>query len=253
MGIVSLPFGSGNSGTNDWSDVHGNDNAIVAQVNGNLDGNNLATNAVTEAKIAAGSVSSGKLAVDAVATAAIQALAVTTAKIADLNVTTAKIANLAVTAAKIANDTITATQIAPDAIGTSELAADAVGTSELAPDAVTATEIAAGAVGTAEAPDFVNSTVEDMKIIRGRVSTAAPSIINGSGFTVNTATTPNVVFSAAFSAAPAVICTCDETGGSGAMIDVITGPSTTGFQVRAFRHDDVGVNTEFDFIAIGPR
>lgn len=43
MGDVSLPFGANNSGTNDWSDVHSNDQAIVDVLNGNVDDDNLAS------------------------------------------------------------------------------------------------------------------------------------------------------------------------------------------------------------------
>lgn len=45
MGDVNLPVGSGNSGTNDWSDVFSNDQAIVDVVNGGLDSDNFAPTA----------------------------------------------------------------------------------------------------------------------------------------------------------------------------------------------------------------
>lgn len=62
MGLVNLPIGATNSGTNDWSDVHGEDQAIVDVVNGNIEAANLASNAVTTAKITDANVTDAKLA-----------------------------------------------------------------------------------------------------------------------------------------------------------------------------------------------
>lgn len=62
MANVSFPIGATNSGTNDWSDVHGEDQAIADVVNGGLDATNLASNAVTTAKITDASVTNAKLA-----------------------------------------------------------------------------------------------------------------------------------------------------------------------------------------------
>ena len=61
MGNVSLPIGSSNSGTNDWSDVHGEDQAIVDVVNGSIDNTNLASGAAL-ANLASGSVTDATLA-----------------------------------------------------------------------------------------------------------------------------------------------------------------------------------------------
>ena len=49
MGNVSLPIGSTNSGTNDWSDVHGEDQAIVDVVNGNIENANIKAGAAIAA------------------------------------------------------------------------------------------------------------------------------------------------------------------------------------------------------------
>lgn len=84
------------------SEMNANFNAITAQVNGNLDANNLANSAVTENKIANLAVTEGKLASSAVATA----------KIANLAVTEAKLAASAVTASKLAADAVTNVKIA---------------------------------------------------------------------------------------------------------------------------------------------
>lgn len=62
MGTVTLPVTSrANTDSNNFTDVVGNDNAIIAAVNGNLDANNLAANAVTTAKITDGNVTPAKL------------------------------------------------------------------------------------------------------------------------------------------------------------------------------------------------
>lgn len=53
MTSVNLPIGATNAGTNDWSDVHGEDQAIVDVVNGGLDNSNLSGSAgITDANLA---------------------------------------------------------------------------------------------------------------------------------------------------------------------------------------------------------
>lgn len=53
MTNVNLPIGATNSGPNDWSDVHGEDQAIVDVVNGNLTNGNLSGSAgITDANLA---------------------------------------------------------------------------------------------------------------------------------------------------------------------------------------------------------
>lgn len=61
MGLVNLPFGSGNSGANEWGDVYSNDNALATGIN-NIEAANLASNAVTTAKITDANVTDAKLA-----------------------------------------------------------------------------------------------------------------------------------------------------------------------------------------------
>lgn len=89
MGTISRGTKAG-TGTTDFgtgttilaSEVNTDFNAVVNEVNGNLDANNLANNAVTTVKITDLNVTTGKLA----------DLSVTTAKLASQNVTTGKLA-----------------------------------------------------------------------------------------------------------------------------------------------------------------
>lgn len=145
------------------------------------------------------------------------------------------------------------TNIAADAVGSAEIAADAVGSSEIATDAVGSAEIAAGAVGTSEAPDFVNSTVENLKVIRGAFGTTTPSVQSGSGFTLtrNAAGDVTVNFSASFSANPSVTATA-VTLGAGVSLQAL--PSASSARFQAFNTTTAAaVETNVCFIAIGPR
>jgi hypothetical protein len=100
MAHVNLPKTS-QSGSNEWADVEDNDQAIVDEINGNLDADNLAANAVGSSELAASAVTTVKIADSNVTAAKIQDLAVGTAEIADLAVTTGKLADGAATSAKV--------------------------------------------------------------------------------------------------------------------------------------------------------
>lgn len=53
MGNVTLPLGAANSGTNDWADVHNEDQAIVDVVNGNIENVNIkAAAGIVDSKLA---------------------------------------------------------------------------------------------------------------------------------------------------------------------------------------------------------
>lgn len=80
MALISVPVPSDGE-TIDASDLANPINLIVSEINGNLDSNNLAANAVTEAKIATGAVTAGKIAADAI----------TSIKIANASVTADKL------------------------------------------------------------------------------------------------------------------------------------------------------------------
>jgi hypothetical protein len=85
------------------SEVTANFDAISDEVNGNLDTDNLADNAVTSTKIEDAAVTTAKIGTGAVTELKIGDAAVTAAKVASNAVTTAKIANEAVTNAKLAD------------------------------------------------------------------------------------------------------------------------------------------------------
>lgn len=87
--------------------------------------------------IDAWAVGATELASDAVTTAKILDSNVTTAKIADLNVTTGKLADAAVTTAKITDANVTAAKLATDAVETAKIKDANVTTAKLADAAVT--------------------------------------------------------------------------------------------------------------------
>lgn len=108
MGTVTLPNTLTAGAEAKASEVMANFNALVSEMNGNLDATNLINAAISTAKIADLAVTSGKLANSAVITG----------KIADDNVTAAKIADGAIDdAAKIADGIITAAKLVAGALG----------------------------------------------------------------------------------------------------------------------------------------
>ena len=109
----------------------------------------IASSAVTTAKINALAVTGAKIASSAVTTTKINALAVTAAKIADTTIT----------GGKIADDTITATQIAANAITASELANNAVDTDAILDNAVTNDKLDFDAVSSEELKDLVTLVI----------------------------------------------------------------------------------------------
>jgi hypothetical protein len=118
----------------------GSDATVAARLSAIEAGTNLATGAVTSAKIADGTITATQIAANAVGSS----------ELADNAVDTAAIADSAVTSAKIADGTITATQIAANAVGSSELADNAVDTAAIADSAVTSAKIADGTIVAAD-------------------------------------------------------------------------------------------------------
>ena len=116
MGQVSLPYSLANGNLADASEVMANLNAIVNEINGNIESINIKDLNVTTAKLDDGAVTTVKIADANITTSKIADGNVTTSKIADSNVTTSKIADSAITNAKIANDAITNSKIADDAV-----------------------------------------------------------------------------------------------------------------------------------------
>lgn len=168
MATVSLPK-TNQTGTNEWADVQDNDDAIIDQVNGNLDSDNLASNAVTTAKITDANVTTAKLA----------ASAVTTAKIADANVTTAKIADANVTGAKLFGG-ITAVEYAE--VLTEETTASTSATDlTTAGPSVTVTVPTNGLVAVMAEAEMKNSDPDESRVLLHEatdLSTAGQIIVN---------------------------------------------------------------------------
>jgi hypothetical protein len=111
MANVVLPHTFVPNTTAKASEVNDNYNAIVQEVNGNLEAVNLASNAVTEVKILDGAVTTSK----------IRDGDVTTAKIGDTQVTNVKLAS-GIDAAKITTGTLPIARIADAAVTNAKLA-----------------------------------------------------------------------------------------------------------------------------------
>ena len=124
------------------SEVNANFQDVEDVLNGNVDSDNLATDAVTTAKIKDDAVTADKIADDAVLTANIK----------DANVTSAKLATGAA-AGNLDSGDVTTTMLADDAVTSAKIADDAVDTSQIADDAVTSAKIASGAVDTSQVAD----------------------------------------------------------------------------------------------------
>lgn len=130
------------------------------QLTGLINAAQIASAAVTAAKIGAGAVTTAALAnsavtgsilaAGAVSTASIQNNAITAALIAASAITETKISNGAISAVKIAANTITASQIAANAITSSELAAGSVTAVKILANSITASQIAANAITASE-------------------------------------------------------------------------------------------------------
>lgn len=91
-------------------------------------------------------------------------------------------------------------------------------------------------------------------IVRGRIDTTTPTILQGQGFTVASTGTGavTVTFTTAFSGVPTVTATCDQTiGSTGRVVTLAAVPTTTTAQFRRATIADVAQEGTFTFIAIG--
>lgn len=173
MGTVNLPNTSKTtSDVNAFSDVYSNDNAIVTQVNGQLDNSNLsASAAIAHSKLAAATAG---YVLQANGSGVITATAWT----GDVTV-----GSTGVTA--IGNDKVTSAMIATDAVGSAEIAADAVGSSEIAANAVSSSELADAAAtsrkvqlsyGTAAASSTLTPLTGSYQDVPGATVTFSPAV-----------------------------------------------------------------------------
>lgn len=102
----------------------------------------------------------------------------------------------------------------------------------------------------------VSSELEaPMKIVRGRIDTTGPSILQGKGFTVSSNGTADVTvtFTRPFSAIPSVTATVDRTvGGTGRIVTLNAAPTTSTARFLRVSISDTAVDGTFCFDAIGP-
>lgn len=155
--IVFTQFGAGNSYTADEVTLQlvGSQFSIK---NGGVGTNQLAADAVTNAKLADNAVQQENLADNSVGTAEIINGNVTDAKLASDSVTTIKILDLNVTTGKLAADAVTNAKLADNAVQQENIADNSVGTAEIIDANVTTAKLAANAV-TGGKISFINQTV----------------------------------------------------------------------------------------------
>jgi hypothetical protein len=221
--LTFVQFGSGTGYSADGSTLSLSGTTFSVATSG-ITATQLASNAVTTAKILDANVTAAKLATvtdgttldqsgagstlevkaGGIGATQLATNAVTTAKITDANVTTAKIADANVTAAKLATvtDGVTLDQLGTGStleiksggVGATQLASNAVTTAKITDANVTTAKIADGNVTTAKLAD---ASVTDAKLASTFVKKYATSFGNGSltSFTIthNLGTTDVIV------------------------------------------------------------
>ncbi|MCI4661433.1 MAG: hypothetical protein MRY63_06370 [Neomegalonema sp.] len=139
----------------------------------------LASGAVTPAALADAAVTADKIAPLAIAAPHLSDAVVTAAKLASGAVTPAALADAAVTADKVAPSAITGPAIAPSAVTANAIAANAIDASKITAGAIGATQIAANAVTAAA---IAANAIDASKISAGAIGAdqiAASAIIAG--------------------------------------------------------------------------
>lgn len=138
-----------------------------ALLDGSVGTNELGTNAVTTAKIAASAITTNELASGAVTEVKLGANAVTTAKIASNAVTANELSNGAVTNAKLASGAVDSGKLADSAVTTAKIAGNAIDSSKIASGAVGSTQLASGAVTSGK---IASNAVNSSNLIDGAVT-----------------------------------------------------------------------------------
>ena len=151
------------SGLQIASDAVTNSKIAVDAIQGDV----IAASAITATKIASDAVTNSKIAVDAIQGDVIAASAITATKIAASAVTSAKLAADAVTNSKIAVDAIQGDVIAANAITEVKITDDAISAAKIAANAVTAGKISAGAV---IATKIATGAITAEKVLAGAIS-----------------------------------------------------------------------------------
>ena len=153
---------------------------VTAKIAANaITSNEISAGAITAGKIAADSITSNEIAANAITTSELAANSVTTGKIVSGTITATELAANSVIAGKIASGAITSTEIAANTItaanivaGTitgTEIAAATITAAKIATDTITANQIAAGAI---TASEIATNAVTTQKIVAGAVTTA---------------------------------------------------------------------------------
>lgn len=155
-------------------------NAVQTENIANLaiNADKIASAAITTSKIAADAITSAQLADGAATAAVIATNAITETKIASNAITSPKISAGAITAGKLAAGSVQAGNIAAGAVTAGTIAANAVTANEIAANAVTASEISAGSITTAKiatgavtATQIASQTITASQIATGTITT----------------------------------------------------------------------------------
>ena len=167
----------------------------TTDLQGTIASTQLASAAVTNAKIAVGAIQGDVIAAGAITAAKILDGAISDLKLADDAVTAAKIATDAVTAdviaagaiteAAITAGAITSLKLADDAVTTAKIEANAIQGDVIAADAITETKIASGSITSAK---IVSGSITSAKIAAGAVTadTIAANAITSGKIAANT-------------------------------------------------------------------
>jgi len=170
---MSSSFATQLATAQDFSITGGGITATAVSFNGTGD-------VVLDASIDSGAVGTDELAADAVTNAKLADNAVETLNIVDLNVTTGKIADDAITTAKIEAGAVGTTELAASAVTNAKLAIDAVQTANIVDLNVTTGKLAAGAVTTDKIAD---ANVTNAKLANSSLTVGSTNIALGASAT----------------------------------------------------------------------
>jgi len=101
-----------------------------------------------------------------------------------------------------------------------------------------------------------SGTDSPFRIIRGRIDTTTPTILQGVGFTLvrNGTGDATVTFTTAYGGIPAVVATADRAvGATGMAVNLFSAPTTTTARFQRVNVTPAVEDGVIDFIAIGPR
>lgn len=148
--------------------------------------------AINELKLANDAVTSAKLANEAVTSDIIAAGAITETKVSSNAITSAKIVAGSITTAKIAAGAVTADTIASNSISTAKLQAGSVTADTIASNSITSAKIAAGSI---TASDIAANTITAANIAAGAITASeiAADAVTASKIAANSVTAESIV------------------------------------------------------------